>query len=194
MPVKIIFSREKVETRIKYAFGAGMGMLANEILNDCNQYCKEDTGMLIASSMIHSRPKEGKVIWQTISPDDEVVEVNGDKLTALKEGETVVWACTEANENIGVIYEVYVYENADDMVKVTFDEANTDCFLSYEKEEGKPEMIPYSGFLVKKGTEVEVNSMPTTAKTVLCILANNKYSASDIINSCKQQIFRFGYY
>ena len=50
MPVKIIFSREKVETRIKYAFGAGMGMLANEILNDCNQYCKEDTGMLIASS------------------------------------------------------------------------------------------------------------------------------------------------
>lgn len=65
MPVKIIFSREKVETRIKYAFGAGMGMLANEILNDCNQHCKEDTGMLIASSLIHSIPKEGKLIWQT---------------------------------------------------------------------------------------------------------------------------------
>ena len=65
MPVKIIFSREKVETRIKYAFGAGMGMLANEILNDCNQYCKEDTGMLIASSYIHSELDEGRLIWQT---------------------------------------------------------------------------------------------------------------------------------
>ena len=65
MPVKIIISREKVETRIKYAFGAGMGMLANEILNDCNQYCKEDTGMLIASSYIHSQLDDGKLIWQT---------------------------------------------------------------------------------------------------------------------------------
>jgi hypothetical protein len=65
MPVKIIFSREKVETRIKYAFGAGMGMLANEILNDCNQYCKEDTGMLIASSYIHSQLDDGRLIWQT---------------------------------------------------------------------------------------------------------------------------------
>ena len=65
MPVKIIFSREKVEARIKYAFGAGMGMLANEILNDCNQYCKEDTGMLIASSYIHSQLDDGKLIWQT---------------------------------------------------------------------------------------------------------------------------------
>lgn len=65
MPVKIIFSREKVETRIKYAFGAGMGMLANEVLNDCNQYCKEDTGMLIASSYIHSQLDDGKLIWQT---------------------------------------------------------------------------------------------------------------------------------
>lgn len=65
MPVKIIFSREKVETRIKYAFGTGMGMLANEILNDCNQYCKEDTGMLIASSYIHSQLDDGKLIWQT---------------------------------------------------------------------------------------------------------------------------------
>ena len=65
MPVKIIINREKVETRIKYAFGAGMGMLANEILNDCNQYCKEDTGMLIASSYIHSQLDDGKLIWQT---------------------------------------------------------------------------------------------------------------------------------
>ncbi len=65
MPVKIIMNRHNVETRIEYAFKNGMGVLANEILNDCNQYCKMDTGNLIASSYIHSKLDEGKLIWQT---------------------------------------------------------------------------------------------------------------------------------
>ena len=65
MPVQIIINRQGVETRIKYAFKNGMGLLANEILNDCNQYCKMDTGALIASSYIHSKLDEGTLIWQT---------------------------------------------------------------------------------------------------------------------------------
>ena len=65
MPVKIIMNRHNVETRVEYAFKKGMGVLANEILNDCNQYCKMDTGNLIASSYIHSKLDEGKLIWQT---------------------------------------------------------------------------------------------------------------------------------
>lgn len=65
MAVKILINRKKVETKIEYGFKAGMGTLANEILNDCNQYCKEDTGMLIASSYIHSQLDDGKLIWQT---------------------------------------------------------------------------------------------------------------------------------
>lgn len=65
MPVKVIINRKKIEVRVEYAFKQGMGVLANEILNDCNQYCKEDTGELIASSYIHSRLDEGLLIWQT---------------------------------------------------------------------------------------------------------------------------------
>ena len=65
MPVRIIMNRHNVETRVEYAFKKGMGVLANEILNDCNQYCKMDTGNLIASSYIHSKLDEGKLIWQT---------------------------------------------------------------------------------------------------------------------------------
>lgn len=65
MPVKIIISRQKVQARVEYAFQKGMGALANEILNDCNQYCKEDTGTLIASSYIHSELDNGRLIWQT---------------------------------------------------------------------------------------------------------------------------------
>ena len=65
MPVRIIVNRKGVEARVEYAFKKGMGVLANEILNDCNQYCKMDTGNLIASSYIHSKLDEGKLIWQT---------------------------------------------------------------------------------------------------------------------------------
>lgn len=65
MPVKIYIDKHKVETRVEYAFHKGMGILANEILNDCNQYVKEDTGTLLMSSYIHSKLDEGKLIWQT---------------------------------------------------------------------------------------------------------------------------------
>lgn len=65
MPVKVFINRHNVEVRVEYAFKHGMGVLSNEILNDCNQYCKMDTGDLIASSYIHSKLDEGKLIWQT---------------------------------------------------------------------------------------------------------------------------------
>ena len=65
MPVRIIMNRQKVEQKIEYKFKKGLGMLANEILNDCNQYCKMDSGALIASSYIHSKLDDGLLIWQT---------------------------------------------------------------------------------------------------------------------------------
>lgn len=65
MPVKITFNKSACVFKITNTFNSNMGLLASEILNDCNQYCKEDTGMLIASSYIHSKLDEGKLIWQT---------------------------------------------------------------------------------------------------------------------------------
>lgn len=65
MAVRVVFDKGRCVTRITNSFNTGLGMLAGEILNDCNQYCKEDTGMLIASSYIHSRLDEGLLIWQT---------------------------------------------------------------------------------------------------------------------------------
>lgn len=65
MPVKINIPQSAVVATVQGAFNAALPQLSEEILNDCNQYCKEDTGMLIASSMVHSRPQEGKLIWQT---------------------------------------------------------------------------------------------------------------------------------
>lgn len=57
-PAKIILKMETVWNGNLYA-------LANEILNDCNQYCKEAEGALIASSMEHSELDKGRLIWQT---------------------------------------------------------------------------------------------------------------------------------
>ena len=65
MPVKYKIDKKGVTLKLIATFNSKLGILAAEALNDCNQYCKEDTGMLIASSYIHSRLDEGKLIWQT---------------------------------------------------------------------------------------------------------------------------------
>lgn len=65
MAVRVRISQNAVEARVMNAWEKGLALLSEEILNDCNLYCKEDTGTLIASSMLHSVPKEGKLIWQT---------------------------------------------------------------------------------------------------------------------------------
>lgn len=65
MPIRIRINTHAVQVRVEDAFKAGLPQLSEEILNDCNQYCKEDTGTLIASSLVHSRPQDGLLIWQT---------------------------------------------------------------------------------------------------------------------------------
>ena len=65
MPVKININKPAVAAKVETAFKKGLPQLSEEILNDCNEYCKEDTGTLIASSHVHSKPQEGKLIWQT---------------------------------------------------------------------------------------------------------------------------------
>lgn len=65
MPVKITFDRNACVTRVEHTVKTAIGRLSAEILADCNEYCKEDTGTLIASSLIHSRLDEGMLIWQT---------------------------------------------------------------------------------------------------------------------------------
>ena len=65
MSVKIIVNENTIQAKIDKTWKSGLEMLSSEILRDCNRYCKEDTGMLIMSSYIHSRLKEGLLIWQT---------------------------------------------------------------------------------------------------------------------------------
>jgi hypothetical protein len=65
MPIKIRIDPNQVGQKIMTAWKEGLAALSEEILADCNEYCKEDQGTLIASSLAHSIPKEGKLIWET---------------------------------------------------------------------------------------------------------------------------------
>lgn len=65
MPVKITFDETACAVRITNKFNSCLGQLAGEVLGDCNKYCKEREGILIASSYIHSQLDKGKLIWQT---------------------------------------------------------------------------------------------------------------------------------
>lgn len=65
MSVKIIVNEKTIQAKIDNTWKSGLEMLSSQILRDCNRYCKEDTGMLIMSSYIHSRLDEGLLIWQT---------------------------------------------------------------------------------------------------------------------------------
>ena len=65
MPVKIDINKPQVLAKIGVAWDETMKPLAEEILADCNEYCKMDTGNLIASSLIHSQLDKGLLVWAT---------------------------------------------------------------------------------------------------------------------------------
>ena len=65
MAVRIQINENSIRATIDNTWETGREMLCSQILRDCNLYCKEDTGMLIMSSLIHSRLKEGLLIWNT---------------------------------------------------------------------------------------------------------------------------------
>lgn len=65
MSVKITIDEQKIKATIDNTWESGLEMLSSQILRDCNEFCKEDTGMLIMSSLIHSDLKHGRLVWNT---------------------------------------------------------------------------------------------------------------------------------
>lgn len=65
MSVRIEINENTIRAKIDNAWESGLEMLSSQILKDCNLYCKEDTGMLIMSSYIHSELKKGRLVWNT---------------------------------------------------------------------------------------------------------------------------------
>lgn len=90
MPVKIMISPQQVEAKVMSAWKKGLKDLSDEILADCNEYCKEDNHKLIDSSLASSKPDEGKLIWQTPYAKRQYWEIR----TSLTPGRTWKWCET----------------------------------------------------------------------------------------------------
>ena len=65
MSVKININANSIKATLDSSWDTGLEMISSQILKDCNEFCKEDTGMLIISSYIHSDLKKGKLVWNT---------------------------------------------------------------------------------------------------------------------------------
>lgn len=138
----------------------------------------------VAALHIGSEPATGALMkWDILDNTAGAVEINGSQLTGVTPGAAVVWVCAEGNENIGVICTVSVYENAEDMAKVTYSaevDETTIITASYGDEE--PVLIPYSGYLVKKGSVLDIRYMPPYGKAALRVSANgNAVAPGDVI-------------
>lgn len=83
----IRIDQNAVVARVMGQWDKALPMLTEEILNDCNQYCKEDTGALIASSMTHSDFKRGIMKWVTPYARRQYWEIK----TSLTAGRTWKW-------------------------------------------------------------------------------------------------------
>ena len=90
MPVRIQISSAQVQAKVDAAWKKGLYDLSNEILADCNEYCKEDHGTLISSSNEKSRPQEGILIWETPYAKRQYWAIK----TSLKPGRTWKWCET----------------------------------------------------------------------------------------------------
>lgn len=63
--IQITLDVHRISRKVERAWEAGLPQLSEEILNDCNQYCKMRSGALIASSLTASDPEKGVLVWDT---------------------------------------------------------------------------------------------------------------------------------
>lgn len=91
MPVKIKINPETVQAHVMGAFDKALFALTTEILADCNDYCKRSPDHTMRdSSLIHSKPAAGKIVWSTPYARRQYFEIK----TALTPGTTWRWVET----------------------------------------------------------------------------------------------------
>ena len=91
MPVKIKIDPNKVSARVMGVWNDDvLPAISEEILADCNEFCKEDTQALIRSSIIHSITRKGLLKWVTPYAKRQYWEIQ----TSLTPGRTWKWCET----------------------------------------------------------------------------------------------------
>lgn len=97
MSVKININADSIKATIDQTWETGLEMISSQILKDCNEFCKEDTGMLIISSYIHSDLKKGRLVWNTPYAARQYYEIR----TAYPDvNERATWRWVEVARNL----------------------------------------------------------------------------------------------
>ena len=96
MPVKIMIDNNAVAAKVETAWQKGLRALGEQVLNDCNKYCKEDNHILIDSSGEHSHPERGELVWQTSYAKRQYWEIK----TSLTPGRTWKWCETAKKKHL----------------------------------------------------------------------------------------------
>ena len=95
--VKITISKAQVKAKVDSAWKAGLFVLSNEILADCNQYVKRSPDRtMLKSSLIQSRPQDGVLVWDTPYAKRQYWEIQ----TALTPGTTWRWIETAKRKHL----------------------------------------------------------------------------------------------
>ena len=91
--VTIKSNRGQIQVKVKNRWKKAVGPLSQQILKDCNKYCRQDQGSLIASSLIHSRPQDGALVWST--PYAQKVYYTGTPSKDMNPNASLMW-CEKA--------------------------------------------------------------------------------------------------
>lgn len=87
--VKIEFNSKAIRARIDKGIDKGVAPLMEQVLKDSNYYCRQDQGMLIASSQIASSPSRGVLVWNT--PYARRVYYTGSPSRDVNQNASLMW-------------------------------------------------------------------------------------------------------
>ena len=88
--MKMTISKSQLMAKIQGAWDRGLYALSTEILADCNEYVKVDKRTLRNSSLLHSQPDKGLLVWETPYAKRQYWEIQ----TSLTPGTTWKWCET----------------------------------------------------------------------------------------------------
>ena len=110
--------------------------------------------------------------WMIIS-GDSVVEKDAETgaLKAVGEGSAAVCVRDANNVNIFLPFAVEVNEKSADMAKVTYN-GSEDYLIAVKGEDGSETTVPYSGYLVKKGSSISVVPNQSESKAISSVTVN----------------------
>ena len=98
MPVYIMIDKAKCEAKVKGAWEKGLFALSSQVLGDCNQYVKRDTGTLELDSVAQSAGtlKDGKLVWDQVYAKRQYWAIE----TSLTPGRTWKWCETAKTKHL----------------------------------------------------------------------------------------------